>query len=163
MRGESEAVLVDPRVIHATVEERCAWITEQATGPGSRWFEEEFGGIFEEKDIGANEARLYAHLFFYSTGSKGGYFDTAVREGDLWKLRFHLEFGRAEGYPVFVDPSSGIAWQDGQSAKVDLRALIRLFLEKRKERQPNQALQTTSVTRSGFGKVSVSDRQRRGV
>jgi hypothetical protein len=32
-----------------------------------------------------------------------------------------------------------------------------------KERQPNQALQTTSVTRSGFGKVSVSDRQRRGV
>jgi len=31
------------------------------------------------------------------------------------------------------------------------------------ERQPNQALQTTSVTRSGFGKVSVSDRQRRGV
>ena len=27
----------------------------------------------------------------------------------------------------------------------------------------NQALQTTSVTRSGFGKVSVSDRQRRGV
>jgi [ribosomal protein S5]-alanine N-acetyltransferase len=32
-----------------------------------------------------------------------------------------------------------------------------------KERQPNQALQTTSVTRSGFGKVPVSDRQRRGV
>jgi hypothetical protein len=31
------------------------------------------------------------------------------------------------------------------------------------ERQPNQALQTTSVTRSGFGKVPVSDRQRRGV
>ena len=28
---------------------------------------------------------------------------------------------------------------------------------------PNQALQTTSVTRSRFGKVSVSDRQRRGV
>jgi hypothetical protein len=28
---------------------------------------------------------------------------------------------------------------------------------------PNQALQTTSVTRSGFGKVPVSDRQRRGV
>ena len=27
----------------------------------------------------------------------------------------------------------------------------------------NQALQTTSVTRSGFGKVPVSDRQRRGV
>jgi hypothetical protein len=31
------------------------------------------------------------------------------------------------------------------------------------ERQPNQALQTTSVTRSGFGKVPVSDRHRRGV
>jgi peptidoglycan/xylan/chitin deacetylase (PgdA/CDA1 family) len=28
---------------------------------------------------------------------------------------------------------------------------------------PNQALQTTSVTRSGFGKVPVCDRQRRGV
>jgi len=32
-----------------------------------------------------------------------------------------------------------------------------------KERQPNQALQTTSGARSGFGKVPVSDRQRRGV
>jgi len=32
-----------------------------------------------------------------------------------------------------------------------------------KERQPNQALQTTSMARSGFGRVSVSDRQKRGV
>ena len=32
-----------------------------------------------------------------------------------------------------------------------------------KENEPNQALQTTSVTRSEFGKVPVSDRQRRGV
>jgi hypothetical protein len=31
------------------------------------------------------------------------------------------------------------------------------------QRVSNQALQTTSVTRSGFGKVPVSDRQRRGV
>ena len=31
------------------------------------------------------------------------------------------------------------------------------------QRSANQALQTTSVTRSGFGKVPVSDRQRRGV
>ena len=34
---------------------------------------------------------------------------------------------------------------------------------KKNPRQPNQALQTTSVTRSGFEKASVSDRQRRGV
>ena len=163
MRGDTGAMLVDPRVIQATIEERRAWIIEQATGPGSLWFEEEFGPIFEEKDIGATEARLYAHLFLYSTGTKGGYFDTAVREGDLWKLSFRLEFGLAEGFPVFVDSTSGLAWQEGQSVKVDLRALTRLFLEKRKERQPNQALQTTSVTRSGFGRVSVSDRQRRGV
>jgi hypothetical protein len=32
-----------------------------------------------------------------------------------------------------------------------------------RRRQPNQALQTTSVTPSGFGKVPVSGRQRRGV
>ena len=31
------------------------------------------------------------------------------------------------------------------------------------QRVSNQALQTTSVTRSGFEKVSVSDRHRRGV
>ena len=31
------------------------------------------------------------------------------------------------------------------------------------QKGPNQALQTTSVTRSEFGKVSDSDRQRRGV
>ena len=29
--------------------------------------------------------------------------------------------------------------------------------------RPNQALQTTPMTRSGFGKVPVSDRQWRGV
>ena len=38
-----------------------------------------------------------------------------------------------------------------------------IWTMQKNERQPNQALQTTSVTRSGFGKVSVSDRQRRGV
>ena len=32
-----------------------------------------------------------------------------------------------------------------------------------KKKRPNQALQTTSVTRSEFGKVPVFDRQRRGV
>jgi hypothetical protein len=36
-------------------------------------------------------------------------------------------------------------------------------LKERKGRQPNQALQTTSVTRGGFGRIPVSDRQRRGV
>jgi hypothetical protein len=38
-----------------------------------------------------------------------------------------------------------------------------IWKKEEKEKPPNQALQTTSVTRSGFGKVSVSDRQRRGV
>jgi hypothetical protein len=41
----------------------------------------------------------------------------------------------------------------------DFREHIRVKMTK----QPNQALQTTSVTRSGFGKVPVCDRQRRGV
>ena len=41
---------------------------------------------------------------------------------------------------------------------------LRHSLDERNERkQPNQALQTTSITRSGFGKIAVSDRQRRGV
>jgi hypothetical protein len=34
---------------------------------------------------------------------------------------------------------------------------------KKRQTEANQALQTTSVTRSGFGKVAVSDPQRRGV
>jgi peptidoglycan/xylan/chitin deacetylase (PgdA/CDA1 family) len=37
------------------------------------------------------------------------------------------------------------------------------FGELKTTKPPNQALQTTSVTRSGFGRTSVSDRQRRGV
>ena len=36
-------------------------------------------------------------------------------------------------------------------------------MKSRKKKTANQTLQTTSVTRSGFGRVSVSDRQRRGV
>ena len=48
----------------------------------------------------------------------------------------------------------------------DIRDAVTVTVNDKKEiyrKEPNQALQTTSVTRSGFGRVSVSDRQRRGV
>jgi len=50
------------------------------------------------------------------------------------------------------------------SSPRDRRYMKRLLEDiERKGRTPNQALQTTSVTRSGFGKTTDSDRQRRGV
>ena len=67
------------------------------------------------------------------------------------------------------------AWSKGQRVAEYFRhegsePNLELYVEGKKhililtqEKQPNQALQTTTVTRSGFGKVSVSDRQRRGV
>jgi len=45
----------------------------------------------------------------------------------------------------------------------DLAWLACPLIMRRKSKQPNQALQTTSVAPAVFGKVSVSDRQRRGV
>ena len=79
-----------------------------------------------------------------------------------WRKRFDVgvtddgRFLRVEQGPIVVR----LSWLYGGYG--ELRALLIQACEDQ-ERQPNQALQTTSVTRSGFGKVPVSDRQRRGV
>jgi hypothetical protein len=52
------------------------------------------------------------------------------------------------------------ATMNGRAVKCLMLVVVRF---EKNERQPNQALQTTSVTRSGSGKVPDSDRQRRGV
>ena len=51
---------------------------------------------------------------------------------------------------------TGVPNADG--TRVSVTELLRKI-----QKKPNQALQTTSVTRSGFDKVPVVDRQRRGV
>jgi len=62
----------------------------------------------------------------------------------------------------------GDQWINCPFPHMDQNAAVRVeWLETQENQEKkgvaNQALQTTSVTRSGFGKVPVSDRQRRGV
>jgi hypothetical protein len=75
-----------------------------------------------------------------------------TREGFMAKsidVSFSLPDGTSRTLTIW--PSSLQDFKDTLNAAID------------KKTRPNQALQTTSVTRSGFGKVSVSDRQGRGV
>jgi hypothetical protein len=141
---------IDPRVIRASLEQRRQWVIEQARGPGAWMFERDYVWVLFAKAIGTEEARRLAYLFFYSTATMGGYFDSPVKEGNRWKFAFHAELGPVEGLPVFVDVEDGLTWQEGQTEKVDMIALIRLFTEERKreERSPNQSPQPTpsSVT-----------------
>ena len=92
------------------------------------------------KTIGPKEAKQLAYLFFYSTGTMGGYFDEPVRDDDRFRFSFHSELGPVTGFPVFVDTKTGSAWQEGQKERIDMLSLIRLFTKRRTEekKQPNQ-------------------------
>ena len=135
---------INPRVIHATLAERQRWVIEQAEGPGAWWFSREFEWLLTAKRIESTEARSLAYLFFYSTRTMGGYFEEPVREGAVFRLPFHSELGPVEGFPVFVEAKTGVAWQEGQDDRVDLLSLIRLFAKHRKNKEaPNQQPEPT--------------------
>ncbi len=139
-----QAEMIDPRVIHSSLEHRRQWVIEQAEGPGAALFSREYEWLLTAKSIGPKEAKQLAYLFFYSTGTMGGYFEEPVRDGDLFRLTFHSELGPVVGFPVFVDAKTGATWQKGQKERVDVLSLIRLFIKHRKEeRKPNQSAQTT--------------------
>jgi hypothetical protein len=92
-------------------------------------------------------------------------------------FRFDAEFGadgRTADYREFLSPEGNLKIRVGDSfvacefphQKQDARVKVEWIKRVEQEEEtkpPNQALQTTSVTRSGFERVSVSDRQRRGV
>jgi hypothetical protein len=149
------AVRVDSRVIQASTAERRQWVIKQAKGPCAWMFSRDYEWVLTSKSLGPKEARQLAYLFFYSTGTVGGYFDDPVAEGSRFRLRFHSELGPTEGPPVFVDAQSGSAWQEGQKEKVDMLSLIRLFVESRKDesKTPNKAPEPTpgSVTPRAHG------------
>lgn len=128
----------DPRVIHASLAQRQKWVIEQAKGPGAWLFEREYVWILAAQSIGPKEARQLANLFFYSTGVMGGYFGDQVQEADRLKFAFHSELGPVEGYPVFVETKTGLAWQEGQKEKVDMISLIRLFTKNRKDEKQDK-------------------------
>lgn len=86
-----KAEMVDPRVIHASVEQRRQWVIEQAEGPGAWLFSREYEWLLTANSIGPKEAKQLAYLFFYSTGTIGGYFEEPVRDGDRFRLTFHSE------------------------------------------------------------------------
>lgn len=131
---------IDPRVICASLEHRREWVIEQAEGPGAWLFSRDYEWLLAARAIGPKEANQMAYLFFYSTGTKGGYFDLPSREDNRFKFKFHSELGPVEGFPVFVDSTTGFAWQEGQDEKIDTLSLIRLFKKHRKEetKQPNE-------------------------
>ncbi len=132
--------IIDPRVIHASLEQRRQWVIEQAEGPGAWLFSRDYEWVLAAKSLGPKEAKQLAHLFFYSTGTMGGYFEEAVRDGDRFRFTFHSELGPVVGFPVFVDANTGAAWQEGQKERIDMLSLIKLFTKHRKEekKQPNK-------------------------
>lgn len=138
---EKKVKMIDPRVIHAPLEERQKWVIEQAEGPGAWLFSRDYEWVLAAKSIGSDEATQLAYLFFYSTRTMGGYFDEPVRDGEIFKFTFHLELGPVVGFPVFVDAKTGSAWQEGQKQRIDMLSLIKLFIKHRKEDQkvPNRA------------------------
>lgn len=125
--------MIDPRVIHASIDQRRQWVIEQAKGPGAWLFSRDYEWVLTAKSIGPKEATQLAYLFFYSTGTMGGYFDEPLRERDRFKFAFHAELGPTEGFPVFVESKTGLAWQEGQTDKVDTLSLIHLFTKHRKD------------------------------
>ena len=60
---------VDPREVKASLVERQAWIREQASGPNAERFETDYGFLIDAKEIGPNEARCLANLFFDSSNT----------------------------------------------------------------------------------------------
>jgi hypothetical protein len=148
---EKKVETIDPRVIHAPLEQRRKWVIEQAEGRGADSFSSDYAWVIAAKSIGSKEATQLAYLFFYSTRTMGGYFDEPVRDGDIFKLTFHSELGPVVGFPIFVDAKTGSAWQEGQKERVDMLSLIKLFIKHRKEDQkkPNQALRPTAPSGRG--------------
>jgi hypothetical protein len=126
---EWTAVTDDPREIRAPLEHREAWIREQALDGRAERFEADYGFLVDAKEIGPVEAERIANLFFYSTGALCGYFDRPQKVDATWRLAFHPGFPGGDGYPVFVDPTNGFTWQQGQDEKLDMIALVRLFFD----------------------------------
>jgi hypothetical protein len=143
--GKPDVEVIDPRVISAAVEERREWVVKQAEGDGAWLFARDYEWILTSTVIAEKEATQLAYLFFYSTGTIGGYFDDPRKNAGVFMFRFHSEMGPTEGFPVFVDAKSGVVWQEGQTEKSDMLALIRLFAVRRKN-PPNQALEPTSTS-----------------
>jgi hypothetical protein len=80
----------------------------------------------------------------------------AIREAvDAGRLA-GTSIGYGEGFAFTISSS-------GAEVSAFLQAYAGEWVKIAEIKAANHALQTTSVTRSGFGRVSVSDRQRRGV
>ncbi|MDB6115302.1 MAG: hypothetical protein JWQ62_2247 [Lacunisphaera sp.] len=125
-------ILVNPGVIHAPLEQRRQWVIDQTQERKAEYFSRDYEWILSAKSIGQKEASQLANLFFYSTGTMGGYFDEPRKEKVRWVLGFHPEIGPKDGYPVFVDAETGLTWQEGQTEKVDALSLIKFFVANRK-------------------------------
>ena len=65
--------------------------------------------------------------------------------------------------PESTTPSRELTTVTKSTLRSPSRFRARESQDRKTTKPPNQALQTTSVTRSGFGKVPVSDRHRLGV
>jgi len=93
----------------------------------------------------------------------GANIDQKEGEGDT-PLSVAIWSGQKESVSVLIergaDPTVPLVLR---SLERSTNAEIKGIVEEAIKKKPNQALQTTSVTRSGFGKVLVSDRQMRGV
>jgi hypothetical protein len=82
-----------------------------------------------------------------------------------WYLRDH-DRSALESIPAWRKDSAPKEYFRHESGDPDFELFVegtKFIVILTQEKQPNQALQTTSVTRRAFGKVPVSDRQRRGV
>ena len=123
----AKIVLVDPRKIEASLEQRVAWVRAQKARDPQR-FDQDYGWILKSKTIGQREAQQLAYLFFYSSDQACGYFSEGVLQDGIWT------FGYNNGTPtqppllsppVHVDAATGHTWQEGQTTRVDAFALIR--------------------------------------
>jgi len=111
-------------------------------------------------------------VFSPKAGLKAGVIESTIRRRALSSYGFYHGCERR----FILSPTMAVGWdslQECESAMFGRIASLRSSQE-RKVMNPNpktfpshgmanQALQTTSVTHGVFGKVSVSDRQRRGV
>ena len=113
-----------PGKIEATLSERKIWVREQKDRDRQR-FRSDYEWLLSAKAIGAKEAKQIAYLFFYSTDTRGGYFEEPRLAEGIWRLDFVPEMRPSSASPVFVDSKTGEVWQEGQAVKVDALKLIR--------------------------------------
>jgi hypothetical protein len=123
----AQIVRFDPRKIEASLAERVSWVQTQKSRNPQR-FDEDYGWIPKSKTIGQREAQQLAYLFFYSSDQACGDFSDGVLAGGVWTFRYNNGFRTYPPLvspPVHVDAKTGHTWQEGQTHRVDLLALLR--------------------------------------